>query len=470
MRASVGRAATSFAAPAQIDRAEARRRVAPAAFVPALALPILFLHVRYQPAVHVRLRSTTVGIELSDLAVLAVAAAAVLAGVRNGWEPLRKSRRLWLFAGLFLALVVAGTFYPLLWEHHYPFLKHLVTAAKFWEYALLAPALPLLVRRRADSLPLLYSIAAWSTVATGWGLLQFAGLVNEFEGKRPLQREPSFVGIHDFAALSGAAFAVGFAVLVLGGGFRGEHILGSVASVAGGIGLILSGAVAGVIGVAVAAAVVVALAATRGRLAKIALVAVAASVAAAAVGVVLMRSGEIPQAIRGLGIGSQPSGRRSVESYVERSLVAYIGLRMFLDHPVIGVGWQGSNDLENYKPYLADAHRKFPTVPEVAFPAPQHPWGVQNAYLETLTDLGVVGAFALLALFLAGLVLGLRAAWRAPPTAIAPAAVGVLWLLVAAGTWNGLGLVAGIPLDALTWLGFGLVAAAAAWRDGVVAG
>ena len=41
--------------------------------------------------------------------------------------------------------------------------------------------------------------------------------------------------------------------------------------------------------------------------------------------------------------------------------------------------------------------------------------------------------------------------------------VGLLWLLVAGGAWNGLGLVAGIPLDALTWLGVGLVGAAAAW-------
>ena len=50
---------------------------------------------------------------------------------------------------------------------------------------------------------------AWSVAATGWGLLQFLGVVSEFEGKRPGQREPSFVGIHDFAALSGAALVVG---------------------------------------------------------------------------------------------------------------------------------------------------------------------------------------------------------------------------------------------------------------------
>jgi hypothetical protein len=62
----------------------------------------------------------------------------------------------------------------------------------------------------------------------------------------------------------------------------------------------------------------------------------------------------------------------------------------------------------------------------------------------------------------AGLTVGIRAARRAPPELAAPALVGILWLLVAAGVWNGLGLVAGIPLDALTWMSFGLIAAAAA--------
>jgi hypothetical protein len=52
---------------------------------------------------------------------------------------------------------------------------------------------------------------------------------------------------------------------------------------------------------------------------------------------------------------------------------------------------------------------------------------------------------------------------RAPPGAVVVTTAGLLWLLVAAGVWNGLGLVAGIPLDALTWLGVGLIGAAAAW-------
>jgi hypothetical protein len=45
----------------------------------------------------------------------------------------------------------------------------------------------------------------------------------------------------------------------------------------------------------------------------------------------------------------------------------------------------------------------------------------------------------------------------------------VFALLSAMGIWGGQGLVAGIPLDAVTWLGFGLAAAAAAQRTSAAA-
>ncbi len=433
------------------------------ALVPAAALPVLFVHVRYQPKVQVGLASTTVGIELSDLAVLAVVLAAAFTGLRDGWEPLGHARRLWLAVGVFLALVLAATLHPPLWQDHYAFATHVVSASKFCEYALLAPALALLLRRGDDARPLLWSLVAVSAVATGWAVLQFAGLVNEFEGKRPLQREPSFVGIHDFAALSGAALVVALAVLVLGGG--GERALAALAGSAGAIGLVLSGAVTGVVGVGLAALVVLAVARARGRLEPLRVAAVLALVIVVSVGVPLLRGGEVRRAVHELGIGTQRHEGRRADSYVQRSLLGYIGLRIFLDHPVLGVGWQASEDLENYSPYLADAHRRFPDVADVAFPSPAHPWGIQNAYVETLADLGVVGFVALLALFGVALVLGWRAAVRAPPALVLPGVAGMLWLVVAGGVWNGVGLVAGIPLDALTWLGVGLIGAAAAWTD-----
>ena len=428
-----------------------------------LAIPAIFLHIKYQPAIQIGAGSTQVGIELSDLAVLAVGLAAAVAGFRVGFAPLRPARRLWIFGAAFLALVLAGTLYPLLGAHDYRFLVHFVTAAKFAEYAVLAPALPLLLRARRQLDILLWAIAAWSAAATGWGLLQFAGLVSELEGRRPLQREPSFVGIHDFAGLSGIAMAIALALLVLSRPAGAERALVALSAAAGAIGLVLAAAAAGGVGIllAGAAALVVGYRRHTVTVARGALVVTLA--VAPALGVGVMRNGSISQFAHFLGIGHETVNNKDVESYVQRSMLAYIGVRMFADHPVIGVGWQGSEELSNYRPYLADAHRRFPNAPEVSFPSPQHAWGVQNAYLQVLTDLGIVGLALLIALFATGFALAGRAALRAPPGTALLGLVGLLWLLIAAGVWNGLGLVAGIPLDAVTWLAFGLAATAAAW-------
>jgi O-antigen ligase len=456
--------ARSVSTPGVLARGTAFARVAerPGTLVLALAIPIVFLHIRYQPKVHVGLESTTAGIELSDVAVLAVAIAALVAGVREGWAPLRAGRAIWIALGAAVAMVVAATFYPLLRAEDYRFLTHLVTAAKFAEYAVLAPAVPLLLRARRDVAVVLWSVAAWSAAATAWGLLQFSGLVNEFEGKRPLQREPSFLGIHDLAALSGAALAIGLALLALRPVTNGERLLAWVAGASGAIGLVLSGAVAGALGIGLAAVAAIVVGTRRHVLSAARGAAVVAIAAIVGLGVLLMRSGDVTDFLHYVGLGHERTAETSVESYVHRSLLAYVGVRIFADHPIVGVGWQGSEEEDNYRPYLADAHRRFPDEPAEAFPSPQHAWGVQNAYLQTLADMGLVGFALLVGLFVCGVVVGLRAALRGPPEPALLALVGLLWMLVAAGVWNGLGLVAGIPLDAVTWLSFGLVATAAA--------
>jgi O-antigen ligase len=301
-------------------------------------------------------------------------------------------------------------------------------------------------------------------------LLQFAGLVGGFDGSQPLRRQPSFVGIHDFAALSGAAFVLALAVLALGRTSPHERALGSLAAAGGAVGLILSGSVSAALGIGLAAVAALVISHRRGPLTSAGGAAIVVSCAVVAVSVPLMRSGEVTRALRDLGLGSEPTVEGSIESYGHRSLLAYIGVRIFLDHPVVGVGWQASEELENYGPYLDDARRRYPRAPARAFPSPEHAWGTQNAYLQILADLGLVGLVSLLALAVTGVVLGVRAALRAPPELLLPMVAGLLWLLVAAGVWNGMGLVAGIPLDALSALGFGLVAAAAAWEDDARAG
>jgi O-antigen ligase len=141
-----------------------------------------------------------------------------------------------------------------------------------------------------------------------------------------------------------------------------------------------------------------------------------------------------------------------VESYAHRTLLAYIGARIWLDHPVAGVGWQASSEEWAYAPHLDAARERFPDEPAEAFPSPERPWGVQTLYVQVLADVGLIGFGALVALVVIALVAAVRGARGSPVPA-----VGLGWLLVAAGVWAGIGLVPGIPLDALTWLALGLV-------------
>jgi O-antigen ligase len=115
------------------------------------------------------------------------------------------------------------------------------------------------------------------------------------------------------------------------------------------------------------------------------------------------------------------------------------------------------------RPYLDDARARYPKLPEEALPSPEHPWGVQNAYLQAAAELGSAGLLA----FVAALLVPLGLAWRIAVRAVdpTPALLPMLWLLVTMGVWLGLGIVAGIPLVALMWLSVGLAASAAAWSD-----
>jgi O-Antigen ligase len=407
----------------------------------ALALPPLFLHVEYQPGISIGAGSTEVGIELSDVAVGAVVAAAIWAGLRDGWERLRPGLPLWVAAGGLAAWVVAATFYAPLVLDGYPLLENVVTAAKFVEYALLALAVPLLVRRRDDLRAPLLVLVAWSALASLVGLAQFLG-ADVFDAWNAGLRQPSFLGHNDFAALSGAAYTLGLAAFVL----RGAPVDRRVAWVAvasGAAGLVLSAAVAAVIGMGLAVGALAVLG--RRALARVA-VALALS-AAVAVGVLALRSGDVGDFLR-FAQDDTPANATDVETYSQRTLLAYIGWRIFLDHPAVGVGWQGSAEPAAFEPQLADARARFPDTAPLAFPSRQHPYGVQNTYVQALADLGLVGFLLLLALLATGVVLGLRS----PP-------LGVLWLLLALGLWSAQGLVTGIPLAALTWLALGLAAA-----------
>ena len=426
------------------------------ALVLALAVPPLFLHARYSPGFSISAGSTSLSIELADVAVLAVAAVALDAARRHGVRALRPGRAVWIAAAAYLGLVLAGTLYGPAVTDGYPFASSLVSAAKYAEYAVLAVAVPLLVRTSADRFALLFAVAAWSAAATFWGALQFLGLVDEFEGRRPGQRETSFLGVHDFAALSAAALAIALVAVAFGPRDRRERLLAWTAGAAGTLGVVLSGALASVGAVLLGTAVVAAAARHRHSLTGRRAAALAGIACLVTAGSLAIRSADLDQFLRFLGVSPEEEETTgNVQSYAHRTVLAYIGVRIFLDHPVLGVGWQGSALESSYEPYLDDARRRYPSVSEESLPSPEHPWGVQNGFVQAAADLGIPGLLALLGLFATGLWTALAGFLRGPPDALVP----LLWLIVAAAELTALGLFAGVPVDALLWLALGLAVA-----------
>ena len=421
------------------------------ALVLAAAVPFLFLHATYQPSASLGVGSTSVDVTLADAAIACVLVAAALRGRREGWDTLLRARVVLALAAAFLLVCAVSLATPSLLGEDYDLTRHAISLAKFGWYATLLPATVLLVRSAADLVPVVRAFVAWSVAATSWGLLQFLGIVAEFEGKRPGQREPSFVGIHDLAALSGAVLVVGSIGVALGDGRPAGRRWSVVALVTGALGVVLSGAMTAVLGLWLALAAVLlgarAVSALRGRRA-LALVGVTLLVTA---GTATMRADAIERFAEFIGLRERVADA-GVESYAHRTLLAYIGGRIWLDRPVTGVGWQASSEEWAYAPFLDDARARFPGEPDQAFPSPEHPWGIQMLYLQVAADLGVAGIVVLLALAATGIATGIRGI-RSSPVALC----GLGWLLVTAGVWSGIGLVSGLPLGALTWLSFGLV-------------
>lgn len=433
-------------------------RVTVGGLVLAATLPIVFLHLRYQPAVTLHAGGASETFKLSDAMVLLTAVAALAAVRRSGTSVLRPGRAVWITALLFLGWIVIATFYPLLSHRSYAWKTHLVTAAEFCEYALLAPAVVVLLRRRADALLALAALLAWTTVAVVIGVVQWAGWTG-LHGWGRGHRQPSLIGPHEFAALSALTLGAGLVVLVLRVEERRVRAAAWVAIVVGIVGFVLGGATAGIVGLVPAVLLAVWIAVRRRTADRRVLAGALAAAAIASVGVVALRAGDFGEFFRFLGL--RPLNRASstnVQTYPQRTMLAYIGLRIWIHHPIFGVGWQGSNEVSAFGPELPAAHARFPHVSATSFPSAKHPYGVQILYLQALDDLGIFGFAFLVALIASALVIGMHAALRAPPDAALAATVGVVWIVTLLGFWLAQGLVAGIPLDAMTWLAFGTVA------------
>jgi hypothetical protein len=426
--------------------------VSPRTLVLAAAIPLLFLHVGYQPSVSFGLGSTTVNAYLSDFAVLAVVVAAVAAGTRLGFAPLRAGRWLWLALGLFLVWMALEVEHGRVHAAGYDWHAHAVTAAKFAEYALLAPAVPLLLRSRKDLALPAWTLVLWSTFATIVGVAQFFG-ADIFLAGTVGRRQASFLASADFAALSAAALLVGFVAVLV----HAPRALTWLALATGVVGMIVAGAIASVLGLATALVALGVVLVVRGDLDVRRAATIAAAAAVVAVGAIAIRGSDLDAFARFLGAspGKQQSTPTKVQTYAHRTLLAWIGYEIWKDNAVLGVGWEGSAEPVNFEPYLPAAHRKFPDEAPLAFPsaAPDRRYGVQNSWIQALADLGVVGLVLWAAVFAV-------AAWAAGKAAIVFRSTTGLYALMCIAVlvwlWTAQGYVAGIPLDALTWLAAGL--------------
>jgi O-antigen ligase len=418
----------------------------------AAAIPILFLHVSYQPGVSVGFGSTTINAYLSDFAVLAVVLVALLEGVRRGFTSLRPALMHWVALALFLAWMFIEVWLGHQHAASYSWRTHGVTAAKFAEYALLASSVPLLLRRSRDVLLPAWSLVLWSVFATGVGIAQFFG-ADIFLAGTVGHRQASFLASADFAALSGAALLLGIVGIAVPRARVGRALFWT-ALVTGVLGMIVAGALASVLGLATALVALAVVLVLRREVDVRRLAAAAAAALIVLGGAIAIRGTDLEAFAHFLGAKHQPKASPAkVQTYAHRTLLAWIGWQIWKDHPVTGVGWEGSAEPANFVPYLPAAHRHFPNESPLAFPsaAPDRRYGVQNSWVQALADLGIVGLVLWVAVFASAARLAARNA----------SAVGIYALmgtLLLAWLWTAQGYVAGIPLDALTWLTFGLAA------------
>ena len=362
------------------------------ALVLALCVPFLCVHERYNPDVSIAAGSTSVSIALSDVAVLVIIAAAARAARRFGIEPLRRGGWTLVGAAALIALVFVATLAGPILTDGYPLARSLVSAAKFAEYGALAVAVPLIVRRRADALAVAVALTAVASLAALVGILQIIGLIGNLDNVPAGRRMPSFVGYHDFAALAGATLGIAIAVIALGK-WRRLRTLGAAAAGAGVIGVVIAGAMTTVLALLLAGALALIFMVARKTFSAARALAIGGLLLAITLGTLSLRSGDVADFVGFLGKQDEASG--DIQSYSQRTVLAYIGLKIFLDHPLTGVGWQASELPVNFEPHLDAARARFPEVSEEALPSDRHRFGIQNAYVQAAADLGIVGLLTL---------------------------------------------------------------------------
>lgn len=328
----------------------------------------------------------------------------------------------------------------------------LSAAGKLAELAALVLGAAAFLESRERLASLLALLVAFCVVATAWAAV---GFVVDGGG-----RQASFMGEHDLAVLATM-------VVVAGLGWSYAHAgrpptLALVAIGAGALGIVLGAALASLLGLYLAALALVGIAALRRSLSRRAVLATLAVCAAVTAGTLGLRSGELGFLQSWFGPPPETPGQYAA-SWSHRLVYVYIGGRVFLDHPLVGTGWEGELPPSDYAQYLPDARERFDDQPPHYFPPEDDTFIPQQTYDQVLMQLGLLGAGVFLVLGALTVRRSVDAArrWsrgRFEEQAYVPAG----WVASTGGALAGAALFGGSPLAALFWLTIGVAAAAPA--------
>jgi O-antigen ligase len=323
-------------------------------------------------------------------------------------------------------------------------------AGKLAEFALLTLGAAAFIDTRARFATLAAFLVGVCVVATAWGTVEFV-----IDGGK---RQGSFMGEHDLAALATMALVFGLAHV-----FARDRLplrVGLVGIGVGSIGIVLGASLASVLGLYIGAAAMFALARVRRSLRRRAVVLTLVICAAVTAGTYGVRSADLGFLQAWFGPPPETPGQYAA-SWSQRLIYVYIGGRVFLDHPLLGTGWEGELPPSDYAKYLPDARERFHDQPPPYFPPEDETLIPQQTFDQVLFELGLVGA--VLFLVLAGLAVRRAAvAGRRPRPGerwAEQAYIPVGWIGVIGGAIAGAALFGGSPLAALFWLTLGVVAA-----------
>lgn len=407
------------------------------------AITISLIKAVNQPGITLRLGSASARLVVGDLVVMGLAVAIGVRLARSRRFP-RPALGVTLAAAALASLILltglanGGTAF--------------IAAGKLVILAVLLVASVVLV----DTTDRLWLVALLLIVVTtagvAWGLVGFA--------QHPGDRQASFLGEHDLAALSTVCLAIGLAALHC---CHRLSRLPLIAGIVGSLGVVLGAALASLLGLYLAGAALIAIATLRRSL-RLRSVVITVLVAAVLTGATYsVRSSDLGFLREWFAPTENAKPGEYAGSWSQRLIFVYIGGRVFLDNPLLGTGWWGELPPSQYKRFLPDARARFPEQPAHYFPREDGSFIPQQTFDQVAYELGIVGVALLLALIATAARDSLVTARRWPrgESDELAAYLAAAWLASLLGTIAGSALFGGTPIAALFWLTFGLVAASA---------